>query len=286
MPPRHAPTRFWPIWPALLLLAGCATTVDDLRGGQTGHIAWQHTREPIKLEGRLALPAGAAAKADDSRVPAVIILHASGGLDARNERWSRLLLQQGYATFQVDYFGPRGVAAESRTQPTPVRDVAEALRLLTSHPRVDPKRVAVIGFSRGATMALESMNFGPHEAAGHTLAAHVALYPDCLRTYVNRGGSGAPVLVLVADGDDISPPEHCQRLAEIARGYGLDVRVSVYEGAAHGWDGDFSGTWYHPAVGRSYTMVANRRLTELSQQEVLRFLATALGPLNARGPTR
>ena len=115
----------------------------------------------------------------------MIILHASGGLDARNGRWSRLLQQQGYATFQLDYFGPRGVTADSRKQPTPVRDVAEALRLLASHPRVDPKRVAVIGFSRRARL-------------GRPLHRH--LVPPCRRAPIHDGGQRPPDRAFAAGG--------------------------------------------------------------------------------------
>jgi dienelactone hydrolase len=272
MKSRRSTCLLYPLVMLGLLLPGCATVVPDLRQGQSGSVAWQHQREDIKLVGKLALPPRSDGRA---KVPAVIVVHASGGVDARNERWSRLLLEAGYATFQLDYFGPRGITAMSRVQPTPVFDVAESLKLLATHPRIDSNRIAVIGFSRGATMALESMNFTPADAGGHTLAAHVALYPDCMRTYV-RAGSQAPVLVLAAEGDDIHPPLFCQLFAERARDLGRNFRLAVYEGAAHGWDGDFSGTWFHPAAGRAYTMVANDRLAQRSYREVLQFLDAAL----------
>jgi dienelactone hydrolase len=254
-----------------LLLAGCAATgqkVADLRQGQTGWVSFASSLDPVQLSGRLDLPGKV-----EGKVPVMIIAHASGGLDQRNERWAQFLQANGIATFVLDYFGPRGISANSASQPTPSQDLIDALQLLATHPRIDPNRIGVIGFSRGANMALDASNMATRDGA--TLAAHVALYPVCSMTRVANGVSNAPVLLLAAGRDDLAPPFQCEVLAERARDAGRDVTLKIYENACHGWDGDVNMVWNHPAAHRSYTMCTNEQVTQQSRQDVLAFLKRA-----------
>lgn len=65
------------------------------------------------------------------------------------------------ATFVLDSFTGRGLSPpfESGGLPSPLAmivDAYQALALLITHPRLDPRRVAVMGFSRGGGTALYS----------------------------------------------------------------------------------------------------------------------------------
>lgn len=253
-----------------LMVYGCANAgeiLTDLSKGQTGWLSFQSSQEPVQLVGRLELPDKASGK-----VPAMIIAHASGGLDQRSERWASFLRANGIATFVLDYFGPRGITADSTKQPTPTMDVIDSLQLLTTHPQIDLARIGVIGFSRGADMALESANI---RASGAALAAHVALYPVCTFARLARGGSGAPILLLSAGKDDLVPSVHCEVLAERGKDNGRDVTFKLYENACHGWDGDVNISWFHRAANRTYTMCTDAQVTKQSQEDVLAFLKTA-----------
>lgn len=257
----------------LWLLGGCAGSakVTDLRQGETGWMSYPSTLEKIDLSGQLVLPDRLEGKA-----PAMIIAHASGGLDRRNERWASYLRAQGIATFQIDYFGPRGVTPTSTFQPLPAHDAYDALRLLATHPKIDATRIGIIGFSRGANIALITANADTGDTGGHRFAAHVALYPSCNMARVGKGGSGAPVLVLVGSRDDLASVTDCEWLVKIGHAEGRDVALKVYEGAYHGWDGDTSGVWYHRAINRSYTMIPDSKVTAESRKDVLEFLQRAL----------
>lgn len=258
----------------VLVLSGCALSgqkVTDLSGGQVGWVSYPSTWEKIELRGELILPAKIGGK-----VPAMIIAHASGGLNAQNSRWAAYLREHGIASFQLDYFGPRFVSRNSLSQLTPTYDVYDTLRLLATHPRIDATRIGVIGFSRGADMALGAANANASYTGGHRFAAHVALYPGCGVASIVQGGSGAPVLVLIGSLDDLSSPKSCKRLVENAREVGRDATLIVYEGAHHAWDGDFNGVWFHPAAKRSYRMYSNPTVTEQSRKDVLAFLRKAL----------
>ena len=91
------------------------------------------------VAGTLVLPPSA-----DDRTPAMVIAHGSGGiLPGREAAWSARLNALGIATFVVDSFTPRGLQSTSRDQSrlstkANLADALAALRLLATHPRIDP----------------------------------------------------------------------------------------------------------------------------------------------------
>ncbi len=105
--------------------------------------------DTVNIVGHLFMPQSS------GKVPAVLLMHGSGGIyDAMLDYWPKLLNAQGIAVFSLDRFGPRGVksTAEDQSQVPFAADVADAfaaLRLLASHPGIDAKRIAIMGFSRG-----------------------------------------------------------------------------------------------------------------------------------------
>ena len=125
-------------------------------------------------------------------------------------------------------------------------------------------------------MALGAANANASFTGGHRFAAHVALYPTCGTASIVSGGSGAPVLVLVGTLDETTGVRSCERLVADARAAGRDATLIVYEGAYHGWDGDFGGVWFHRAINRSYAMYPDQSTTQKSRTDVLAFLKKAL----------
>jgi dienelactone hydrolase len=119
------------------------------------------------------------------KLPAVVLVHGSGGIYPEQiSFWARLLNEQGIAAFVIDAFGPRGVKSTADDQSlvpfaADTADAFAALGLLASHPRIDPKRIAVMGFSRGGITAVRSgvvRIINGAAPAGLRFAAHVALY--------------------------------------------------------------------------------------------------------------
>src|SRR5262245_28541244 len=66
---------------------------------------------PSTIAGELRLPQGAS-----GRLPAVILLHGSGGPGAREEFWSKTFNEMGIASFRVDSFSGRGLTSVSADQ--------------------------------------------------------------------------------------------------------------------------------------------------------------------------
>lgn len=191
-------------------------------------------------------------------VPAVVMLHGSGGvLAARELTYGKQLAAMGVAALVVDAFGARrdrGTGFTERllniTEVMLIADAYAALDYLAARPELDPDRVVLIGFSYGAMSTMYALNaqvaerLGPH---GRRFAGHVAYYGPCVTRFVDRRTTGAPLLMLYGDGDQIIDRQRCDETAADFRAGGSEVEVVVYPGAVHQWDGTFG----HRLIGRN-----------------------------------
>lgn len=78
----------------------------------------------------------------------------------------------GISTFTLDGFSARGITSLVTYQSKLGRlnmivDLYRSLSILAAHPRVDPKRIAVMGFSRGGQIALYAESEALSEDVGH-----------------------------------------------------------------------------------------------------------------------
>lgn len=190
--------------------------------------------------GTLMLPQGTAS------LPAVVVAHGSGGVRYEREfTWARRLVAQGYAAFVVDSFTPRRISQTATDQsrlPTAanVADALAALKLLATHPRIDPARIAVIGFSKGGQVALYT-SLEPYRAAvikdpKLKFAAHIALYPYCNDWQISEHLTGAPVLMLLGGRDDYTPAKPCIEYSGWLRGKGAPIETVIYPRGGHQFD--------------------------------------------------
>jgi dienelactone hydrolase len=242
--------------------AGSITTNDPpvatLANGRTGTIAFEaltpkNSRDLVNgkaaeksvIAGVLTLPESAnMVGPPNAKVPAMVVVHGSSGVVQNDWDWAKRLNDMGVATFVIDNFTGRGVKemATDQSRLSPAADVAgalSALRLLATHPSIDPSRIGVIGFSRGGSAAINSaLEPIRHAIINDDLrfAAHVALYPGCAVPFVSAHLDGSPMLMLLGGKDDYTPASFCLAYAEKLRAKGASVREVVYPNASHAFD--------------------------------------------------
>ena len=203
-------------------------------------------REPANAIGRLFMPEGSA------RVPAVVLVHGSGGVyPALLNYWPEQFKRVGIAALVIDVFSPRGVKSTVNDQSlvpygADVADAFAALALLASHPRVDARRIAIMGFSRGgmtATRTAVERIIAGSAPPGLRFAAHVPVYSGgcvgAFRLLVEPGVfSREPMLWVHGDADDYAAMAPCQDYAQQIGAAGTPVEFVVLPGAGHKFDAD------------------------------------------------
>jgi dienelactone hydrolase len=150
------------------------------------------------------------------RYPAVIVVHALDGYRDANEGYVAAELRKaGFATLTYDSFVARGTTGQVMSAtpgylPAGVTDAYAALRRLSSEPRIDANRIAIIGFSFGAEVAhltaIEQLRSALDPGPAR-FAAHVGFYPALnFGVVADRGAyTGSPVLMLLGGKDDNLP---------------------------------------------------------------------------------
>lgn len=186
------------------------------------------------------------------------------------------LNQLGIAAFAVDSFSGRGIASTQADQSQLGRlnmavDAYRALEVLAKHPRIDPTRIAVMGFSRGGQSALYSAMTRLYQAKGPAnnlrFSAHIAFYPDCVTTYRNDTEvNGVPIRLLHGTADNYNPVAPCREYVERLLKANRDVKLIEFPDANHVFDG--------PAVKTAVVLTnatTNRRcrLIEDSDSQIL-----------------
>ena len=239
----------------MLLAAACApvppgATPDQ---GEAGRISfWSVTLDipqflngppggaPAEVWGELHFPRG-----DAGRVPAVILAHSAAGVGPHEWRWARELNEIGVATLVLDSFTGRGLRnmRERPGQFSPVLaivDAYQALELLSRHPRIDPDRIALMGFSYGGIVSLYAsltrfqLLHGP---PGRAFAAYLPFYPFCNYRFAEDDQvSDRPIRIFHGAADDWAPIAPCREYANRLRRAGKDVRLIEYADAPHAFD--------------------------------------------------
>ena len=254
---------------AVALPAFAEEIVSDLSSKPTGRIhfnsvtpksKWElvhrkYDKTPTPIWGTLYLPENM-----QGRVPAMVISHGSAGPQPKDvERWVRLFNQMGVAAFVVDSYGPRGISntMDNQAQLSPAANDADALfalKLLSTDPRIDPKRIGQIGFSRGGGVALDMTLDAFRKGViddDTRFAALIGFYPSCAQLWWEVPPpplTGAPLMLALGEKDDYTPAQLCLNAADTMRRDGQAVEAHVYPGAYHDFDNTRAYFKYAPGA--------------------------------------
>jgi dienelactone hydrolase len=219
---------------------------------------------PVTMAGELRIAQGI------GKLPAVVLMHGSGGVSPTMEAWTRQLNAMGISTFVIDGFSGRGLTSVNQDQAKLGRlnfilDIYGALEILAKHPRVDPERIALMGFSRGGQGALYASLKRFNEMwnrSGAQFAAYIPFYPDCATSYAtDTDVVDRPIRIFHGSPDDYNPVASCKayvsRLTEAKR----DVMLTEYPDSQHGFDLGLLGVSSNVVASNAQT-VRNCRIAE------------------------
>lgn len=242
-------------WVGLCLLAACAPPppLATLDRGETGRIHFQSVTltipqflsgspggVPAEIWGDLVVPCRRA-----GRLPAVILVHGAAGVGPHEWDWAAELNRIGIASFVIDSFSGRGFrdlrGQTGRFGPIlAIVDAYRALELLSTHPQVDPSRIALMGFSYGGSVSLYASltRFQRlHGPPGATFAAYLPFYPFCNYRFMDDAQVGdRPIRVFHGTADDWTPIGPCRDYVGRLRRAGKDAQLIEFPGAHHAFD--------------------------------------------------
>ncbi|MGW2211082.1 dienelactone hydrolase family protein [Streptomyces sp. NPDC001781] len=216
--------------------------------------AVEYPADGLTMSGHLALPAGA------GRRPAVLLGPEGMGLSDVERRRADALAELGYVTLAFDIHGGRYLSdpEEMLARCLPLLDDSDRMRdighaaldVLRAEPRVDPGRIAAVGYGTGGAIALELGRDGVGLRAIATVNGLIT----------GRPGEAArircPVWAGVGSEDPIMPPAQREAFTAEMQTAGVDWRLVVYGGALHAFHHPpvdhpaVPGTGHHPRHAR------------------------------------
>ncbi len=146
-----------------------------------------------------------------------------------------------------------------------ILDIYGALEILARHPRVDPDRIVLMGFSRGGQAALYASLKRFNEMwnkSGAQFAAYIPFYPDCSTAYAgDTDVVDRPIRIFHGTPDDYNPVASCKALLARLEAEKRDVTLTEYPDSQHGFDAGLLGVSSNVVASGAQT-VRNCKIAE------------------------
>jgi carboxymethylenebutenolidase len=207
--------------------------------GATGYLVY-----PVSSEKRQST--------NETKLPAVIMIHENKGLNDHIKNMANLLAQQGYVVLAADLFKGEVVTEQNdsrrltqavRSNPeNAINNLQAAVEYASSLPNVDPSRIASMGWCLGGGQSLQlALN-----SQDHPLAATIIYYGSALVTdNSNLSKIKWPVLGVFGDQDRGIPVEKVNEFKATLDEVGVPNEIYIYKGVGHAFANP-SGDNYAP----------------------------------------
>jgi carboxymethylenebutenolidase len=189
---------------------------------------------------------------NETKLPAVIMIHENKGLNDHIKNMANLLAQQGYVVLAADLFKGEVVTEQNdsrrltqavRSNPeNAINNLQAAVEYASSLPNVDPSKIASIGWCFGGGQSLQlALN-----SQDHPLAATIIYYGSALVTdNSNLSKIKWPVLGVFGDQDRGIPVEKVNEFKATLDEVGVPNEIYIYKGVGHAFANP-SGDNYAP----------------------------------------
>jgi dienelactone hydrolase len=179
--------------------------------------------------------------AQTGRRPGVLVVHEWLGLNDYAKKRAEMLAELGYVAFACDMYGKgvRGKGPEDGPKlSAPLKEnrmlmrarATAGLEQLRANPKVDPAKVAAIGYCFGGTSALELAR------SGANLRGVVAFHAGLDTTLpAKRGEIKTKILVCHGGDDPHVPPKEVQAFEDEMQKAAAGYKLITYGNAVHGF---------------------------------------------------
>lgn len=212
------------------------------------------------------------------KFPVVMLLHGCAPQDFATPQFKEMcseLAQHGYYTMFIEYYGRAGTPNCSDLAMTPtyslepntplpddlwMRDLIAARDSLAQNPKADTKRLGVIGFSFGGTLAVITAALNPGVISA--IVDYYGYSNDRVEAAVARLATFPPTLILQGDEDRRAHVTDSIHLHNTIAKRQPETEIHVYPGVEHAFN-------FHDAVGYDHDASADawsRTLSFLDMQ--------------------
>jgi dienelactone hydrolase len=170
---------------------------------------------------------------EDSSGPLLILLHGASGPDAPLYRQqAQFFSAKGYTVLFLHYFDASGSSTpSSQNYNTWVKVVGDLLRECQSNPQWKNRKIALMGFSLGASVALAA---GSQRSPVNAIADWYGSLPD---EFFYRLQGMPPLLILHGTQDGIIPIINAQQLVRLCGIKQFTCESHFYSDQNHGFMG-------------------------------------------------
>jgi carboxymethylenebutenolidase len=210
----------------------------------TGYLAYPDSTTITSTESNI--PAN-----NNSKFPAVIMIHENKGLNDNIKNLADLLAKEGYVVLAVDLFNGEVTTDQKRASEltqsirnnpaVAIENLKSAVEYLTTLPNVNSEKIASLGWCFGGQQSLQlALN-----SEEHPLSSTVIYYGRLVTEPEELSKIQWPVLGIFGDQDESISVESVKQFEEALNANGITNEIYIYQGVGHAFANP-SGDNYAP----------------------------------------